>query len=209
MSIRSVAVRRLGEGHRRPNLEGIPAMSELTLTRPANTTTATSPTHPVLATKSSAATKSIALLKEILGNRATFTDQSAQRGAVVVSLVRVVVGFLWVCHGLQGFGAFGGIDGHGASVPLFVGLGFWASAIETVVGAMVLVGLATRPAAVLCSGVMAFAYFTVHVPLGLFPIENMGEEAAVYCWIFLLIAVVGPGRFAVDALIRRRRAVNR
>jgi putative oxidoreductase len=142
--------------------------------------------------------------------KATSTDRTAPLAPIVLSLVRIVVSFLWICHGLQGlFGLFGGIDGHGAAVTLSMGTGYWASVIEVVVGAIVLVGLATRPAAVLCSGVMAFAYFTVHVPLGLFPIENMGEEAALYSWIFLLIAVFGPGRLAVDALLRRRRAADK
>jgi putative oxidoreductase len=132
---------------------------------------------------------------------------SAKATPVVLSAVRVVVSFLWICHGLQGLvGAFGGIDGHGMAVPPSMVEGYSASLIETVFGALVLVGLATRVCAVLCSGVMAFAYFTVHVPIGLFPIVNQGEEAVLYCWIFLLIAFVGPGRFAVDTLIRRRGA---
>ena len=125
---------------------------------------------------------------------------------VVLSAVRIVVSFLWICHGLQGLiGVFGGIDGHGTAVPPSMVEGYSASLIETVVGALVLIGFGTRICAVLCSGVMAFAYFTVHVPLGLFPIANQGEEAVLYCWIFLLIAFAGPGKFAVDTLIRRAR----
>ncbi|HEX4225525.1 MAG TPA: DoxX family protein [Pseudonocardiaceae bacterium] len=131
---------------------------------------------------------------------------TAKTTPVVLSAVRVIVSFLWICHGLQGLiGVFGGIDGHGTAVPPSMVEGYSASLIETVVGALVLLGLATRICAVLCSGVMAFAYFTVHIHLGLFPIENQGEEAVLYCWIFLLIAFAGPGKFALDALIRRRR----
>ncbi len=131
---------------------------------------------------------------------------SAKATPVVLSAVRVVVSFLWICHGLQGLvGAFGGIDGHGTAVPPSMVEGYSASLIETVVGALVLIGLGTRICAVLCSGVMAFAYFTVHVEIGLFPIANQGEPAVLFCWIFLLIAFVGPGRYAVDTLIRRRR----
>lgn len=131
---------------------------------------------------------------------------SAKATPVVLSAVRVIVSFLWICHGLQGLvGVFGGYDGHGAHfVPSMVE-GYSASLIETVVGALVLIGFGTRICAVLCSGVMAFAYFTVHAPTGLFPIENVGEEAVLYCWIFLLIAFVGPGKYAVDTLIQRRR----
>jgi len=67
------------------------------------------------------------------------------------------------------------------------------------------VGLAARPAAILLSGVMAYAYFTEHAPMGLLPLQNMGELAALYSWIFLLFAAIGPGRFALDNLIKRRR----
>lgn len=125
---------------------------------------------------------------------------------VVLSIVRVVVSFLWICHGLQGLvGYFGGIDGHGMAIPPSMVEGYSASLIEAVVGALVLVGLGTRICAVLCSGVMAFAYFTVHAPTGLFPIVNGGEEAVLYCFVFLFIAVAGPGKVALDALIRRRK----
>jgi putative oxidoreductase len=162
-------------------------MTDLLIARP--TTSTTSPT--------------ISARKTSVKNLVT----SAKAMPVVLSAVRVVVSFLWICHGLQGLvGAFGGIDGHGTAVPPSMVEGYSASLIETVVGALVLIGLATRVCAVLCSGVMAFAYFTVHVPLGLFPIVNQGEEAVLYCWIFLLIAFAGPGRFAVDTLIRRHRS---
>jgi putative oxidoreductase len=125
---------------------------------------------------------------------------------VVLSVVRIVVSFLWICHGLQGLvGYFGGIDGHGMAVPPSMVEGYSASLIETVVGALVLLGIGTRICALLCSGVMAFAYFTVHAPTGLFPIVNGGEEAVLYCFAFLLIAVAGPGKLAVDTLIRRRK----
>ena len=131
---------------------------------------------------------------------------SAKATPVVLSAVRVVVSFLWICHGFQGlFGYFGGIDGHGAALPPSMVEGYSASLIETVVGALVLIGFGTRICAVLCSGVMAFAYFTVHAEIGLFPIANNGEPAVLFCWIFLLIAFLGPGRFSVDTLIRRLR----
>ena len=129
---------------------------------------------------------------------------SAESTPIILSAVRVVVSFLWICHGLQGLaGYFGGIDGHGMAVPPSMVEGYSASLIETVIGALVLIGFGTRICAVLCSGVMAFAYFTVHAPTGLFPIVNGGEEAVLYCFAFLLIAFAGPGKFALDNLIRR------
>jgi putative oxidoreductase len=121
-----------------------------------------------------------------------------------VSAVRIVVSFMFICHGAQGlFGAFGGIGGKGTAVELGSWPVWWASVIHLVAGGLVLLGLFTRPAAVLCSGAMAYAYFVVHQPKGLLPIQNMGEPAALYCWIFLLIAILGPGSFALDAVRTR------
>ncbi|MEV4314847.1 DoxX family protein [Actinocrispum sp. NPDC049592] len=131
------------------------------------------------------------------------TTKTAVSGATV-SAFRVVVSFLFVCHGLQGFGLFGGVDGAGTAVPFGVWPFWYAGVIELVAGAFVLLGIYTRPAAVLCSGIMAFAYFTVHQQLGLLPLQNMGEPAALYSWIFLLIAVLGPGSHTVASILRRR-----
>jgi putative oxidoreductase len=84
--------------------------------------------------------------------------------------------------------------------------GWWAAAIQLVGGVLVVAGLAARPAAVLCSGSMAYAYFTVHAGHALLPIQNGGEPAAMFCWSFLVIAVCGPRAWAVrDVLPWRRR----
>ncbi|MBV9161686.1 MAG: DoxX family protein [Pseudonocardiales bacterium] len=123
-----------------------------------------------------------------------------------LSAVRVVVSFLFICHGaLILFGAFGGVDRHGATAPVGSWPLWWAGVIHLVGGGLVLLGLFTRPAALLCSGAMAFAYFTVHQPLGLLPLQNDGEPAALYSWIFLLIATLGPGPFALDTVLRWRQ----
>jgi len=133
----------------------------------------------------------------------TATNTKLQAGAI--GATRVVVSFLFICHGLMGlFGAFGGIDGVGGAVELFSWPDWWGSTIHLVAGALVLVGLFTRTAALLCSGAMAYAYFTVHQPIALLPIPNGGEPAALFSWIFLLIGIIGPGAFALDALRRRR-----
>ncbi|MCR6481991.1 DoxX family protein [Amycolatopsis sp. OK19-0408] len=115
----------------------------------------------------------------------------------VIGLYRIVLGFLFACHGLKTlFGLFG------AKTTAAFGAwpGWWAAVIQLVCGALVLLGLATRPAAVLGSGSMAFAYFTVHLPAGLLPIQNGGEAATLFCWALLLVAFVGPGRFALGNL---------
>jgi putative oxidoreductase len=116
------------------------------------------------------------------------------------SLVRIVIGSLFACHGTASlFGLFGAAVGtHGGTVPFGAWPGWWAAVIQLIGGVLVMLGLFTRAAALICSGSMAYAYFTVHQPHALMPIENGGELAALYCWIFLLIAAFGPGPWALD-----------
>lgn len=109
------------------------------------------------------------------------------------ALMRIVFGFLWVFHGLQKtFGMFGGRTAELASLRGVAGI------IEIVAGTLVMVGLFTRPAAFIASGQMAVAYFTRHQPAGLWPIQNQGELAALYCFTFLYIAARGPGPVSAD-----------
>lgn len=132
---------------------------------------------------------------------------AGRRNRLVLAAFRVVAGSIFALHGLQGaYGAFGGIDLAGGAVPFGQWPGWYASVIELVCGVLVATGLGTRAAALLCSGAMAYAYFVVHVPMGgIIPLANMGEPAALYSWIFLLIAVQGPGSFALDNVVRRLR----
>ena len=114
------------------------------------------------------------------------------------ALFRVVLGFLFIFHGLQKvFGMFGG-----QAVPLASMFGV-AGIIELVGGVLVMIGLFTRVAAFICSGEMAAAYFMAHFPKGLVPIENGGELAALYCFAFLYVAARGPGICSVDGVRRR------
>jgi putative oxidoreductase len=113
----------------------------------------------------------------------------------IYAVMRIFVGLLFMQHGLQKiFGLFGGMP---PDAPAFIKYG--AGGIELVGGALVAIGLFTAPAAFLCSGTMAVAYFMVHAPKGFLPILNGGEPAAVYCWIFLVIAAKGAGIWSVDA----------
>jgi putative oxidoreductase len=107
-------------------------------------------------------------------------------------LLRIVAGLLFLFHGLQKFGILGG-----AMVPLMGKLGL-AAIIETVGGALIMVGLATSPVAFICSGEMAYAYFTQHQPKGTWPIQNQGELAALYAFLFLYISTRGSGNLSVD-----------
>jgi putative oxidoreductase len=124
----------------------------------------------------------------------------------VYSLFRAVVGFLFLCHGLQKFGLLGGLDGKGAAAPLASQFGA-AAIIETVCGALVLLGLGTKPAAFIASGMMAVAYFQVHHPNAPLPLLNMGEPAVLFCFAFLYIAARGSGPVGLDAMIggKKRR----
>jgi putative oxidoreductase len=107
--------------------------------------------------------------------------------------LRVVAGLLFSCHGAQKlFGAFGGQQM--LHVPLMLAAGI----IEFACGILMALGLGTRIAALLASGEMAVAYFMQHAGKGFFPIQNHGELAVVYCFLFLFIATHGAGKFGVD-----------
>ena len=113
-------------------------------------------------------------------------------------LLRIVAGLLFACHGAQKlFGVFGGPGGQpGASVPLFSLMGL-AGCIELVGGLLIAFGVLTSLAAFIASGQMAFAYFMGHFPRGFWPIQNGGELAVLYCFLFLYIAANGVGMWGV------------
>ncbi len=120
-----------------------------------------------------------------------------------LSLLRIVVGFTFSLHGYQKlFGLFGGL-GHGATAHLASLLGV-AAVLETFGGALIFLGLYTRPVAFILCGEMAVAYFHQHAPRGLWPISNGGELAVLYCFIFLLLVSAGAGPWSLDRLIRKK-----
>ena len=121
------------------------------------------------------------------------------RQAQVLALLRIVVGVLFVCHGAQKiFGVFGGVP---PGTP--EGIKWTAGLIELITGALMAIGLFTRPAAFLASGLMAAAYFMGHASGGFFPIVNHGELAVVYCFLFLYLSAAGPGAWSVDGTLHR------
>ena len=124
---------------------------------------------------------------------------------MLLSVLRIVAALLFMQHGLQKlFGWFGGMgpDG-GTATPIT--LPFIAGVLELVGGALVALGLFTRPVAFLLSGQMAVAYFMAHASRSLFPIENGGEHTVLFCFVFLYIAAAGPGPWSLDALRDRGR----
>lgn len=121
-----------------------------------------------------------------------------------LGLFRAVIGFLFACHGAASlFGVLGGAMG-GGTVPSGTWPGWYAAVIQLVGGTLVALGLGTRAAALVASGSMAYAYFKVHQPESLFPLQNGGEASAVFCWAFLLLVFTGPGAVAVDRLFSSR-----
>jgi putative oxidoreductase len=113
------------------------------------------------------------------------------------AIMRIVVGLLFFCHGLQKvFGLFGGVNG--APAPLLSLLGL-AGVIELVGGLLITVGLFTGYVTFILSGEMAAAYFIGHFPQGFWPITNNGELAVLYCFIFLYMASRGAGIWSIDA----------
>ena len=118
------------------------------------------------------------------------------------SLLRIVAGYTFSLHGYQKFfGMFGGLGGNKAELMSQMGL---AGVLETFGGALIILGLFTRPTAFILSGQMAVAYFLVHMPTSFaFPILNGGEITVLYCFFFLWLASTGPGAWSVDALRKK------
>ena len=111
----------------------------------------------------------------------------------VFAVMRIVFGLLFMSHGLSK------LIGYPVTAPTMPApLLYVAAGIELVGGALVAIGLLTRWAAFVCSGMMATAYWTAHGPQALHPLANHGETAVLYCFAFLYIAAHGPGIWSAD-----------
>lgn len=116
----------------------------------------------------------------------------------ILSLLRIVVAFLYIQHGTaKMFGYPMSMGDGGLDWFSLVGV---AAILEVFGGLLLLIGLFTRPVAFLLSGQMAVAYFMFHAPGGFWPLVNHGEGAVLYCFIFLYLAAVGGGRWSVDRM---------
>ena len=112
-------------------------------------------------------------------------------------LARMVIGFLYACHGAQKlFGLLGGKQNLHQPLMLTAGI------VEFFAGVMIAIGLLAPIAALVASGEMAVAYFKMHAPRGFWPIQNMGEAAVFFCFFFLFVAAYGSGRYSVDGMLR-------
>ncbi len=141
----------------------------------------------------------------------------------VLSLLRFVSGLLFLQHGMQkvlhfppsppptpaaaaaAAAAKAAAAGAVKAAPSLAGMLAPASGpIELVGGILLVIGLFSRTAALICSGEMAIAYFTAHAPRSFFPILNGGDAAVLYCFIFFYLVFAGPGPISLDALMKKR-----
>ena len=111
------------------------------------------------------------------------------------ALLRIIAGLAFAQHGAQKL--FGLLGGQAVELASQRGL---AGIIEFVGGIMIAIGLFTSPVAFIASGEMAWAYFQNHAPRGFWPIQNGGELAVLYCFIFLYLAAVGSGKLSIDSI---------
>jgi putative oxidoreductase len=120
----------------------------------------------------------------------------------VLSLLRFVAGLCFLEHGMSKLFGFppSAAFAHGLPPILWV-----AGVIELFGGALICIGLFTRPAAFIASGEMAVGYFTAHLPKNPFPAINGGDAAILYCFIFFFLVFAGPGPVSLDRLIGSRR----
>jgi putative oxidoreductase len=121
----------------------------------------------------------------------------------LLSVLRIIAAFLFMQFGSAKLLAIpAAVMPGGGTAPLMSLPGF-AGSLELVGGALLLLGLFTRPVAFLLSGQMAFAYFMGHAPQGFWPVLNQGSPAILFCFIWLYVSSAGPGPWSLDALRRR------
>lgn len=132
------------------------------------------------------------------GKKMVWTEQ------VALNLLRIVAGLLFGLHGVQ---KLFGVLGREQAVDFFSLYGL-AGVIETVGGALIVLGLFSRIVAIILSGEMAWAYFMAHAPEGFWPIVNRGELAALYSFVFLYLAARGGGAFSIDGIRSLRKGAK-
>ena len=125
-------------------------------------------------------------------------DRVSKYTPELLSIVRVVIGLLFLEHGTSKLFDFP----HGPVQPTMGSLIWFQGIIELVGGALFAAGFLTRPVAFILAGDMAVAYFMAHAPKGFFPMLNGGDGAILYCFVFLLYFVAGPGRWAADGSVK-------
>jgi putative oxidoreductase len=119
---------------------------------------------------------------------------------LTLSLMRVVFALTFLAHGTQKILGFPASNMN----PAAFSLSWIAGILEFAGGALLVVGLFTRPVAFVLSGLMAFAYFIAHAPKSFFPVLNGGDAAILFCFGFLYMVFAGPGSLSLDAYLGRK-----
>jgi len=132
------------------------------------------------------------------------TPRASPLAPALLSVLRIVSALIFLEHGTQKFLSFPPGQAAGSGLA-FAHPGHYAGLIEIGCGLLIALGLFTRPAAFLASGTMAVAYWYSHAPQDFFPVNNMGDAAILYCFVFLYISVAGPGPWSFDAWRSARR----
>lgn len=129
------------------------------------------------------------------------THRLTEHAPKILGVLRIMSGLLFLAHGTQKFLSFpvGEAAGSGWAFAHPVAV---AGLIELVTGALIALGLFTRPAAFLASGTMAFAYFIGHAPQNFWPVNNGGDAAILYSFVFLYFVFAGAGPLSLDARMR-------
>jgi putative oxidoreductase len=125
------------------------------------------------------------------------TPRGSHFAPAMLSVLRIVSGLLFLAHGTQKFLAFPAGEMAGAGRAL-ANMGHYAGLIEISCGLLIAIGLFTRSAAFLASGTMAVAYWYAHAPRDFFPVNNGGDAAILYCFVFLYFVFAGAGPWSVD-----------
>ncbi len=128
-----------------------------------------------------------------------------QARKITFFLLRVVSGLMFMqAGGMKILNWFGGVPAEFGGHPPFMSQVWIGGVLELVGGAAIMLGLLTQPVAFILSGEMAVAYFQFHQPNGFWPIQNHGDSAVLYCFIFLFFAAYGAGTWSIDALLKRK-----
>jgi putative oxidoreductase len=128
----------------------------------------------------------------------TWDGMAAAWAPRLLAVLRIIAALLFLEHGL--IKLFGYPPNAAPGPQAFLSFLWIAGLIETVGSWLVLLGLFTRPAALVLAGEMAVGYFLVHAPLGFFPAINAGEPAILFCFIFLYLSAAGPGAWSIDEM---------
>ena len=119
----------------------------------------------------------------------------------ILSVLRIITAFMFIAHGTQKvFNEPPSTMGSSSVPPLLLGIG---GVLELVGGALLFIGIFTRPVAFILCGEMAVAYFMVSAPKAFLPLVNQGELAVLYCFVFLFFSFAGGGEWSIDRLWRR------